>query len=159
MNKTNSVDLFGHRIPEPEELPRDKHLTDLTDLIGHTVKLVFEGDDLKTNPWFSDAVIVTETGCFIALKADDDGLLPVNPYRPEQLGSFVTTQAMARHGLMGQEQVAIQRRQDEIARVADLRKEAASLRTSAQVNSDCADTYEAQAAELEAKLLAEGSAA
>lgn len=149
----HNPDLFGHVLPEPEELPRDKQLTDLTELIGHTVKLVFEGTDLKTMPFNADAVIVTETGCFIALKADDDDLFPVNPYRPEQLGAFVTTHAMARSGLMGQEQVAIQRRKDEIARVAELRNEAADMRRSAQSSSDSADRYEAQAAELEAKLL------
>lgn len=148
----HNLDLLGHPIHEPEELPHGKQLTDLTELIGHTVKLVFEGTDLKTDPWFADVVIATETGCFIALKADEDVVQPINPYKPQPLGAFVSTRAMARCGLLGAEAIAAQKRADEVERLRNLKKSAEESRSRAADNIRSAERDEAKAAELEAEI-------
>lgn len=137
---------------EPKELPHAKQLTDLTELIGHTVKLVFEGADLKGQPWWADAVIVTESGCFIALKADEDDVLPITPYKPQKLDAFVTARAMARHGLLGPDAEAAQKRAEELERIRELRESAQKSRATAVDNIRWAEQAEAKAAELEAEI-------
>lgn len=149
----NNFDLLGHPIQEHKELPHGKQLTDLSKLIGHTVKLVFEGTDLKTSPWYADAVIVTETGCFIALKVDEgEDLAVVTPYQPQSLKAFVSTKAMAREGLLGEEAIAAQKRSDELEQIRFLKESAKESRKSAADNLRCAERDEAKAAELEAEI-------
>lgn len=145
----NNLDLLGRPVTEPQQ---GKQLTDLTDLIGHTVKLVFEGTDLKTDPFYPGAVIVTETGCFIAIKADDDEIAVTNPYQPQSLKAFVGTKAMAREGLLGEEAIAAQKRADELERIRLLKKSAQESRARALDNARCAERDEAKAAELEAEI-------
>lgn len=148
----HNLDLLGHPIPEPKELPHGRQLIDLTELIGHTVKLVFEGTDLKSEPWLADIVIVTETHCFIALRADDDGLQPINPYKPQKLGNFVSIRAMARCGLLGAEALAAQVRAEELERIRDLKESAQKFRSTALDSIRWAERDEAKAAELEAEI-------
>lgn len=136
----------------PNELPHGKQLTELTDLIGHTVKLVFEGTDLKADPFYPNVVIVTETGCFIAFKADDDEIAVTNPYIPQSLKTFVGTKAMAREGLLGPKAVETQKRADELERIRYLKKSAKEARHTASENTRRAERDEAEAAKLETEI-------
>lgn len=149
----NHVDLLGHPVIEPMELAHGKQLTDLTELIGHTVKLAFEGTDLKASPWYAQAVIVTETGCFIALKVDEgEDVAVINPYQRQELSAFVSTGAMARCGLLGTDAVAAQKRAEALEHIRYLKKSAEESRARATESLVWAERDEAKAAELEAEI-------
>ena len=54
--------------PEPPPtLPVSKMLTSTDDLVGHTIRAVFDGPNGERK---AEMVIVTETGCWLALQAE-----------------------------------------------------------------------------------------
>ena len=63
-----STDLLGHNIPD--DLPANKQLTDVSELAGHTIKAAI---DAPGGRYDCDLVIVTETGCWLAIQAEKDG--------------------------------------------------------------------------------------
>lgn len=66
-----NVDLLGDPLPDyTPALPVKEKLRHFDDLVGHTIKAVFDPPTGKRN---AELVIVTETGCWIAAAAQTDG--------------------------------------------------------------------------------------
>lgn len=61
----SNTDLLGDPLPDP--LPEGERFTRIEQLVGHTVKAVFE--DTKG----AQLVIVTDTLCWLPMDADSDG--------------------------------------------------------------------------------------
>lgn len=61
----SQTDLLGDPLPDP--LPEGERFTRVEQLVGHTIKAVFE--DAKG----AQLVIVTDTLCWLPLNADSDG--------------------------------------------------------------------------------------
>lgn len=61
----SQTDLLGDPLPDP--LPEGERFTRMEQLVGHTIKAVFE-DTTR-----AQLVIVTDTLCWIPLNADGDG--------------------------------------------------------------------------------------
>lgn len=67
-----STDLLGDPLPDyTPELPRNEQFSDFIQLVGHTIKAVF--DPPTGGQRSADLVVVTETGCWIAAEAATDG--------------------------------------------------------------------------------------
>ena len=62
------TDLLGDPIPEP--LPENIQLFDIADLKGHTIRAAI---DYGHGRYHADIVLVTATGCWLALEAEVDG--------------------------------------------------------------------------------------
>jgi hypothetical protein len=85
-------------------LDQEIQLRDLNSLVGHTIKAVIEGPMGKSDV---DIVIITETGCWLALKAEGGGYdeaptIETHPYyggdRP--LGDYLSAMDALHHGLI-----------------------------------------------------------
>lgn len=153
MSSTHNIDLLGQVIPDPQELPRDQQLTDFKDLVGHSVRWIFSGDDCPQNI----VVIATESGCFLVLSvSDDQEIHPVSPWNgKESMSGYVKAESLARHGLIGQKAAAEIKRLDELKRIKDLRNLAAEARKRGQISLDSAARDEKLAHDLEAAMAAE----
>lgn len=67
-----STDLLGDPLPDyTPELPRNEQFSEFFQLVGHTIKAVF--DPPAGGKRSADLVVVTETGCWIAAEASVDG--------------------------------------------------------------------------------------
>lgn len=67
-----STDLLGDPLPDyTPELPRNEQFSEFDQLVGHTIKAVF--DPPTGGHRSADLVVVTETGCWIAAEAAVDG--------------------------------------------------------------------------------------
>lgn len=112
MTNHQTHDLLGDPLPEP--LPEGVRLTDIHELAGHTIKAVFEGMECKQP---ADLVIVTETRCWMALQAVEDG--PDNTFigdsygTSSNLGDFVAATDLLQAGcITGDEHVVLKAAED-----------------------------------------------
>lgn len=154
----HSVDLFGHVIPAPEELPRDKQLTDESELIGHTIRQVFSMNCCKND----QMVILTETGCWLILTGyDDEGdeSVTVETNKLELL-DVVYPQWLLKSGIVPQSHREAFERETKRKQIAEMRADAAKCRSQADASIRLAERKAREADELEATLKpADGSAA
>jgi len=65
----SALDLLGDPLPEP--LPHNSRLTSEDELVGHEIRAVFL--NTQGTYGFAGMVIVTATGCWIALDCEQDG--------------------------------------------------------------------------------------
>lgn len=79
MTTHQHTDLLGDPLPDP--LPEGERLTDVDQLVGHTIKAVFERPRCGPHFLSADLVLVTETRCWITFEIssdDDDASLEVS---------------------------------------------------------------------------------
>lgn len=154
----NNLDLLGHPIPDPKDLPRNKRLSSFDDLIGHTIMHIFEEDDCINE----QMVIVTETRCHLEVNAvhgdcdeDDPRIQTTSVWGDDSsytIEKYVNAETLRRHGLLGAEAAAAQKRADELKRIQYLKESAQESRSRAADNIRWAERDEAKAAELEAEI-------
>lgn len=101
------TDLLGDPLPEP--LPANLQLQDADELTGHSILAVF---DSPNGRYQVDLVIVTATGCWLALEAETDGcgedsasIQNVGRYRrystePALLSDYVSAKELLRAGVI-----------------------------------------------------------
>lgn len=155
---SHNLDLLGHPIPEPKDLPHGKRLSSFDDLIGHTITHIFEEDDCIND----QLVIVTETRCHLAVNARHSGCDEDTPQIETAqawgdasaftIETHVKAETLRRHGLLGAEAAAAQKRADELKRIKHLKESAQKSRSSAADNIRWAERDEAMAAKLEAEI-------
>lgn len=139
-----ALDLLGDPLPEP--LPQNLHLTDISELVGHTIKAAIENPNGRRQV---DFLIVTETNCWIAFDGepgdDDESAFAriVGPgygnTKPTALSDFACPLALKNHGCISEsEYTYLQEKDDENKRLANvayaarLRAHAARLEAEAK---------------------------
>lgn len=135
-----------------QALPIGMQITDPDDLAGQTIKMVFQGDDLKTEPFFPDLVIVTTSSSPPLSAIKFPVSVTITTFKNQRISSFVSPAAMARYGLLGAEAIAAQKRADELEHILFLKKSAEESRNRAADNLRWAERDESRAAALEAEI-------
>ena len=120
--------------PQSTPLPRDCQIRDVKNLVGHTIKAVIEN---PTGPQNVDVVIVTETGCWLALNAEG-GSYEDKPYlvtHPPYAGGadvpleeYLSAQDALLAGLVNQPTYELLRARELEAEAADKKARAEKLR-------------------------------
>ena len=130
-------------------LDQEIQLRDLKDLVGHTIKAVIEDPMGKRDV---QMVIVTETGCWLAMKAeggiyDEAPTIEIDPpyYGGSDipLGDYLSAQDALYHGLINQSIYEVLRNQEiaeeenkKKAKAAYLRKQLADLEGAAKATGE-----------------------
>lgn len=119
-----ALDLLGDPLPEP--LPSNLHLTDIEELVGHTIKAAIENPNGRRD---ADLLIVTETNCWMAFcgePGDDDESASariVGPGfgKPMALSDFASPITLKNHGCISESEYAyLKEKDDEVKRVANV---------------------------------------
>ena len=114
-------------------LDQDVQIRSLEGLVGHTIKAVM----VPTGKRQADIVIVTETGCWLAIQAeggtyDEDLTLEVDPpYYGSQdipLGDYLSAHDAFHHGLVNQPTYELLKAKEQEAREAEKKVKADRLR-------------------------------
>jgi len=113
-------------------LDQDTQIRSLSGLVGHTVKAVIESTGGKRQ---ARLVIVTETGCWLALDAENDGeyaILVVDPPifggADTPLGDYLSAHDAFTNGLINKPTYDILRAKEDEAKAAEKKRKAAYLR-------------------------------
>lgn len=123
--KTQAHDLLGDPLPEP--LPSGERFRYFDQLVGHTILAVFEGMQCARD---ADVVIVTETKCWLAAGAEDDGdsadICVYDTYSQRSLNDYVKAKDLLDSGCINQGEFEVLRKAEE-AREAVARERVKNL--------------------------------
>ena len=102
------IDLLGDPLPEP--IPSNEQLTEWHELVGHTIKAVI---NCPTSDHKLDAILITETNCWMGLVAETDSFGNDRPtlqivgerYQdPRSLSAFASAQELKSAACINEEQ-------------------------------------------------------
>jgi hypothetical protein len=110
-----NLDLLGEPLPDP--LPENQEFRSWEQLVGHTIKAVIESPSGKRR---CDALIVTETRCYLAVIAEpeDDEVahltIPSNSYGSKEscLSDWASAQQLLRENCISKNEFDVMRAQE-----------------------------------------------
>ena len=127
---TPRLDLLGDPLPEP--LPEGQQFFHIDQLVGHTIKAAFDSPDGHAE---ADIILVTETNCWIALRADEAETPYINVVRgygsDMRLSSFVSASELLRTGCIGTPEFNALFAEENAQRLAENTRRAKQLREQA----------------------------